>query len=87
MLNEKLEFPVTFPLKIITENVENDEWFESQFQQVFKKLDIQYGPFRVRSSRKATYNSFTVEITVNTQSIFTELYQKIGSIKHIRMVI
>jgi putative lipoic acid-binding regulatory protein len=85
--NKKVEFPVAFELKVIMDSIKSDGESMKILEILFSSLGIKYSEIKKKSSRTGKYNSFSVEVTVSDQALFTMLYDELRMIPEVKLAI
>lgn len=81
---EELNFPVSYVLKAIFDNMESKENHIRNLKFLFQKLGITYNEFSSKMSSNKKYISFSVGIKVDTREIFDKLYIELRKLPHIK---
>jgi putative lipoic acid-binding regulatory protein len=87
MEKETLEFPQSFTIKLIVENVLTDKENKKNIEAVLLSENIQGDDWSYKLSKEAKYVSYNVGVTVADQQQMTRLYGKIKDLPYIKYAI
>ena len=86
MVKKGLTFPISFDIKIIMTNSENND-HKQLISDLFKELEITFSEVSYVASANNTYNSYTYEVLLNTKEIYESLYAKLAKMPQVKMAI
>lgn len=87
MEKETLEFPQSFTIKLIVENVLTDKENKKNIEAVLLSENIKGYDWSYKLSKEAKYVSYNIGITVADKDQMERLYSKIKNIPHIKYAI
>lgn len=87
MKKETLEFPQSFTIKLIVENVLTDKENKKNIEAILLSENIKGGDWSYKLSKEAKYVSYNVAVTLVDQKQMTRLYGKIKDLPHIKYAI
>jgi putative lipoic acid-binding regulatory protein len=87
MNGETLEFPQSFTIKVIVENVFTDKENRKNIEAVLLSENIKGSGWSSKLSKEGKYLSYSVGVTVSDKSQMDRLYGKIKDIPHIKYAI
>ena len=87
MEKENLEFPQSFTIKLIVENVLTDKENKKNIEALLLSENIVGSDWSYKLSKEAKYVSYNVKVTVADQNQMTRLYGKIKDLPHIKYAI
>lgn len=87
MKKETLEFPQSFTIKLIVENVLTDRENKKNIETVLLSENIQGTDWSTKLSKEGKYLSYNVGIKIDDKDQMDRLYLKIKDIPHIKYAI
>ncbi len=84
---KKVKYPVSYPLKVITTNTKSEDAMKEEIHQVLDRLKIPNRDTKTSLSKKGTYISFTIFVTLINENTLRELYKELASIPEIKMAV
>jgi len=87
MNGETLEFPQSFTIKIILENILTDRENKKNIEAVLLSENITGTEWSSRLSKEGKYLSYSVDVIVGDKNQMGRLYGKIKDIPHIKYAI
>ncbi len=85
--DEKLEFPISFHIKIIMENIDSIEDNERVLKIVLESNNIPHSDWSHKKSREQSYISFSAFVTISSKDEMIYIYNKIKEVPGVKMVI
>lgn len=85
--NAKIQFPVSFKMKIISNIYDTDNSAFNRFGSVLDTFSINHSNWDCRPSSGGKYASYRVDVTINDRQTFEQLYKKLGGIEGVKCVI
>lgn len=83
----KIQFPVSFNLKIISTMYDNEESAYSVFSKVLNTNNIPYSEWNYKPSNGKKYASYRTYVTVDNEESFKKMYEDLGRIQGVKCVI
>lgn len=87
MEKETLEFPQSFTIKLIVENILTDRENKNNIEAILLSENIQGENWSYKLSKEGKYVSHNVAVTVVDQNQMARLYEKIKVLPHIKYAI
>ena len=87
MDRETLQFPQSFTIKLIVENVLTDKENRKNIEAVFLSENINGTDWSTKLSREGKYISYNVAVSVDDKEQMDHLYGKIKDLPHIKYAI
>lgn len=84
MTNETLEFPQSFSIKLIVENILTDKENKDNINSVLLSENIEGSNWKYKLSKEGKYLSYSVEVTLLDKEQMDRLYEKIKQIPHLK---
>ena len=85
--NEKIVFPVSFRLKIISIIHDTEKSAYDRFGKVLDSCSIVYSGWDCKPSSGGKYASYRVDVTINDNETFQKLYAELARIEGVKCVI
>ncbi|MDC7124286.1 MAG: DUF493 domain-containing protein [Spirochaetales bacterium] len=85
--NEKIQFPVSFRLKIISITYDTEDSAFQKFSKVLADNEIKYSNWDSKPSSGGRYASYRVDVTINNNETFKKIYADLGKLEGVRCVI
>lgn len=85
--NQKIQFPVSFKLKIISVIHGDDKSAFNRFDKVLDHLSITHSGWDSKPSSGGKYSSYRVDVTINDDQTFRSLYSELGTLEGVKCVI
>ncbi len=85
--NVKIEFPVTFELKVVFETSYSDEENKNRLSEVFNKLTIKYSYIGNKKSSKGTYVSYNFKVTLQSKPQLEMLYSDLKNVQGLKFAL
>ena len=82
--NPEINFPVSFTLKAIMDNLIAEENHQKELKSVLVKLGIDYTSFSSKLSSNEKYISISVGVKVNDRQMFDSLYLELKKVPGIK---
>ncbi len=83
----KIEFPVTFELKVVFDSSSSDEENKKKLSEVFGKLNIESSYIGNKRSSKGTYVSYNFKVTLQNKLQLDELYSDLKNISGLKFAL
>ncbi len=87
MKKEALEFPQSFTIKLIVDNILTDRENKKNIEAVLMSENIKGTDWSYKLSKEGKYVSYNVGISVIDKNQMERLYSKIKNIPHIKYAI
>lgn len=87
MEKETLDFPQSFTIKLIVENLLTDKENKENIQTVLTSENIEGSNWSYKLSKEGKYLSYSVGVTVDNKDQMDRLYGKIKEIPHLKYAI
>ncbi len=87
MEKETLEFPQSFTIKLIVENVLTDKENKKNIEAILMSENIQGENWSYKLSKEGKYVSYSIAVTVVDQNQMSRLYDKIKDLPYIKYAI
>lgn len=84
---QKIEFPVTFDLKAVMQESENDKINTNNLEVVFKKLDVVHKYLHKKVSSKGTYSSYTYQVTLENKKQMESMYAALKNVEGLKFAL
>ena len=84
---EKIEFPVSYEIKIIVTLERSVIIIKDDIENLFHQVKIPYKFLHEKDSKKGTYTSLTYQITLLNKPHMDELYSGLNKIEDIKLAI
>ncbi len=85
--NEKIIFPVSFRLKIISIIYDNEKSAFDRFGKILDDDNIHHSNWDCKPSSGGKYASYRVDVTIKDNETFQKLYATMGSVEGVKCVI
>jgi len=85
--NQKIKFPISFKLKIISLIYDDEKSAYARFDKVLDNLGITHSGWDNKPSSGGKYSSYRVDVTIGDESTFRSLYSELGALEGIKCVI
>ncbi|MDC7226625.1 MAG: DUF493 family protein [Spirochaetales bacterium] len=85
--NEKIVFPVSFKLKIISIIYDTEKSAFDRFDKILDSNKINHSGWDCKPSSGGKYASYRVDVTINDNQTFQNLYADLGEIEGVKCVI
>ncbi len=85
--NDKIQFPVSFRLKIISIVYDNENSAYNRFGKILDNINICHSGWDCKLSSGGKYASYRVDVTINDDDTFRKLYSDLGSLEGVKCVI
>lgn len=85
--NEKIEFPVSFKLKIISIIYDTEKSAFDRFDKILTDAGIHHSGWDCKPSSGGKYASYRVDVTINDDETFRKLYDEFGEVEGVKCVI
>ena len=85
--NDKIPFPVSFKLKIISIIYDTEESAFNRFEGVLNNIGISHSSWDCKPSSGGKYASYRVDVSINDNDSFQKLYADLGKIEGVKCVI
>ncbi len=85
--NEKIKFPVSFKLKIISIIHDTEKSAFDRFSKVLSDNGINYSNWDYKPSSGGKYASYRVDVTINDNETFQKLYSDLAKVEGVKCVI
>ncbi|HAK47197.1 MAG TPA: hypothetical protein DCO79_14925 [Spirochaeta sp.] len=85
--NDKIIFPISFKLKIISIIYDTDKSAFDRFDNILDSRGINHSNWDSKPSSGGKYSSYRVDITVNDNETFQQLYADLGKVEGVKCVI
>lgn len=87
MNKETLEFPQSFTIKLIVENILTDKENKKNIEAILMSENIKGTDWSYKLSKEGKYVSYNVGVSVADQNQMTRLYGKIKDLPYIKYAI
>ena len=85
--NEKIVFPVSFRLKIISIIYDTEKSAFDRFDKILNSCNITHSNWDCKPSSGGKYASYRVDVTINDNETFQNLYAGLADIEGVKCVI
>jgi putative lipoic acid-binding regulatory protein len=85
--NQKIEYPVSFELKIVFENMLTEERLKQNSEQVFTENKVSFKYLSSKSSSSGNYLSMTYRVRLESQNQLNMLYEALKSLPGLKFAI
>ena len=85
--NQKIQFPVSFNLKIISEIHDTEQSAFTRFGSILDKFGITHSGWSSKPSSGGKYSSYRVDVTIVDETTFRNLYAELGTLEGVKCVI
>ncbi len=82
--DEEIKFPVSYHLKVVMEDPDDEAKHLETLMEIFQKLDIKFNFHDKKLSSKGNYVSYTYYITLENKSQMDKLYSELKTIKGLK---
>lgn len=83
----KIEYPVTFELKVVFDTSYSDEENKERLTEVFNKVDIEYSYIGNKKSSKGTYVSYNYKVTLQSKPQLEMLYSDLKDVQGLKFAL
>lgn len=83
----KIEYPVTFELKVVFDTSYSDEENKERLTEVFNKVDIEYSYIGNKKSSKGTYVSYNYKVTLQSKPQLEMLYSDLKNVQGLKFAL
>jgi len=85
--NEKIQFPVSFKLKIISIIYDTEKSAFDRIDKIIADAGIHHSGWDYKPSSGGKYASYRVDVTINDDKTFRKLYADLGEVEGVKCVI
>lgn len=85
--NEKIDFPISFKLKIISIMYDTEKSAFDRFGKLLTAADIPHSGWDSKPSSGGKYSSYRVDVTISDNDTFQKLYADLGKVEGVKCVI
>ncbi len=83
----KLEFPVSFNLKVVMESDDNPEMFQSEIEKLLGTLHVEHSFKSLKTSNKGNFLSYTFQVTLLGQLQMSNMYDALKNLPGIKFAL
>ena len=85
--NQKIQFPVSFNLKIISIIYDSSQSAYSRFEKILDKHGVKHSGWSSKPSSGGKYSSYRVDVTIRDDETFRKIYADLGALEGVKCVI
>ena len=85
--NDKIQFPVSFRLKIISIIYDSEKSAFDRFEKILNANDISHSDWDCKPSSGGKYASYRVNVTINNNDTIQKLYSALAGVEGVKCVI
>ena len=85
--NEKIIFPVSFKLKIISIIYDSEKSAFDRFEKILNANNVHHSSWDCKPSSGGKYASYRVDITISDNETFRKLYSDLADVEGVKCVI
>jgi putative lipoic acid-binding regulatory protein len=85
--NKKIQFPVSFKLKIICIIHSDEQSAFTRFDKILDHLNVNHSGWDSKPSSGGKYSSYRVDVTITDEQTFRNLYSELGVLDGVKCVI
>ncbi|HML85339.1 MAG TPA: DUF493 family protein [Bacteroidales bacterium] len=83
----KLKYPLNYFLKLIFDNNIDQSIRKASVQNLFDQYDVPSGDFQVKISESERFITFTVQVLIINEEVFSLLYSGLKSLPGLRFAV
>jgi putative lipoic acid-binding regulatory protein len=84
---EKIDFPITYVLKVVTSFIKTKEQHQKEIEDVFLRQKVPFDFLIAKKSSKETYISFSIRVTLINKLQMDHLYQDLGKLPGVKLAL
>ncbi|MDP2236300.1 MAG: DUF493 domain-containing protein [Bacteroidales bacterium] len=85
--SKKIEFPITYVLKVITNFIKTKEQHQKEIEDIFLRQKVPFDFLIAKKSSKETYISFSIRVTLINKLQMDHLYQDLGKLPGVKLAL
>ncbi len=85
--SKKIEFPITYVLKVITNFIKTKEQHQKEIEDIFHRQKVPFDFLIAKKSSKETYISFSIRVTLINKLQMDHLYQELGKLPGVKLAL